>query len=215
MTFLAARALVAQIAAAAERLALVRDSPANTSYRAFNDDGFVIKHSGKLRDGDSIYVAPRSWHWLWPPQAPGHRRVLTRVPRAVDAADDEPLVLETLSVWPRAFVVRNFLSRGERRWLVERGKQTIEQPMSAAAAPQRAHDPSTTWLFVTEIGDEIDVINKRVAALLRIAHSEDYYEALVLERYKAGQRRDELEAYFDVETGLYSHMPMLAHGVNR
>ena len=93
-------------------------------------------------------------------------------------------MLETVSVNPRVFVVRNFLSPKEVKWLLFRGNQTIETPMAESAAPQTEQDPSTTWLFVTQIDDETHLLDKRWAALLRRELDEEHWEAMVVERFK-------------------------------
>jgi prolyl 4-hydroxylase len=210
-------ALDAFLRVAAVKLAFASGDVNATKYRAFNDDGFALKHTQRLADGDTLYVAPKTWLWVWPSNHVGYKREVKKVPRT-DAAGEPAQVsftLETLGVWPRVFVVRNFLSAAEIKWLYDRSNQTINSPMNPSAAPTQPHEPSTTWLFVTEEQDEVERMEKRVAALLRIAHSEDQFEALVVERYMQKQHRNSMEAYFDVERGTFSHMPMLQFGVNR
>lgn len=115
----------------------------------------------------------------------GYKRTLKGVPRAADHPAKKSFVLETLAVWPRAFVVRDFLSSAEIEWLLNRGNATIDTPMNKAAAPQTPREPSTTWLFVAEIDDVIDIVDKRIASVFRIPQNEDIYEVLVVERFLA------------------------------
>jgi len=212
-------ALDAFLRVAAVKLAFAAPDAAvdAAKYRAFNDDGFALKHTQRLVDGDTLYVAPKTWHWLWPSKFVGYQREIKKVPRS-DASGAQTLgslQMETLGVWPRAFLVRDFLSADEVKWMRQRGEQTIHKPMNPSAAPTQPHEPATTWLFVTEEQDQVEQIEKRVAATLRIAHSEEQFEAIVVERYTAGQHRHGMEAYFDVERGHFGHMPMLQYGVNR
>lgn len=212
-------ALEAFLRVAAVKLAFASgESDVDASkYRAFNDDGFALKHTQRIADGDTLYVAPKTWLWVWPSNEVGHKREVKKVP-GTNAAGEPALIsftMETLGVWPRVFVVRNFLSAADVKWLYDRSNQTINSPMNPSAAPTAPHEPSTTWLFVTEEQDEVEQIEKRVAALLRIAHSEEQFEALVVERYMQKQHRNNMEAYFDVERGTFGHMPMLQFGVNR
>jgi hypothetical protein len=193
------------------------DAVDTAKYRAFNDDGFALKHTQRLQDGATLYVAPKTWHWIWPSVHVGYQREIKKVPRteASGAHTLESLQMETLGVWPRVFVVRDFLAPHEVTWLRARGNQTINKPMNPSAAPTKPHEPSTTWLFVTEESDPVEMIEKRIAATLRIAHSEEQFEAVVVERFTEQQHRNQMEAYFDVERGHFDHMPMLQYGVNR
>lgn len=210
-------ALDAFLKVAVVKLAFASGDVDASKYRAFNDDGFALKHTQRVADGDTLYVAPKTWLWVWPSNEVGHKREVKKVP-GTDSTGEPALIsftMETLGVWPRVFVVRNFLSAADVKWLYNRSNQTISSPMNPSAAPTTPHEPSTTWLFVTEEQDEVEQIEKRIAALLRIAHSEDQFEALVVERYMQKQHRNNMEAYFDVERGTFGHMPMLQFGVNR
>eukprot|EP01139_Manchomonas_bermudensis_P000453 Amastigsp_a448_68.p1 type:complete len:425 gc:universal Amastigsp_a448_68:1323-49(-) len=182
---------------------------------AFTADGRVLSSLGGVTDGDSIIIVPSHEYFIWPGWQIGHRVAVHGMVNARGA----PLVLETASLRPRAFVAYDVISDAETDYIVATGEKTMYRsktyvPDGSGGHVDEATDDRTssqTWLDANNVDPKLQALYARVGGMVRAPFS--LSGGLQVIRYYPGQHYHAHYDYFPPEN--YASEPDYFHGRNR
>eukprot|EP00472_Partenskyella_glossopodia_P005851 CAMPEP_0197536162 /NCGR_PEP_ID=MMETSP1318-20131121/53122_1 /TAXON_ID=552666 /ORGANISM="Partenskyella glossopodia, Strain RCC365" /LENGTH=497 /DNA_ID=CAMNT_0043093969 /DNA_START=64 /DNA_END=1557 /DNA_ORIENTATION=- len=161
---------------------------------------------------EPIYVVPRWLHFIWPTVKVGHEVF----PTNVKSADPKnPMSLVTLSMRPRVFKIKNFMTLAEVEEIIEKNKPRLKRStVGATASFDKTRTSTNTWDLHSRISKRF---KKRAFDMLGMDHVLDQEDGLQILNYQPGQyykpHVDWLNpALEDMEGNLY---PKIDNGTNR
>jgi len=158
---------------------------------------------------NQLWVVPKGALFVWPTVSVGH----VQRPRGVVSANlSRPLELETLSLSPRVFFVRNFLSDEEIEQLIAFAKNKLKRSHVGIGNEVFSDDRTSKTAWDTSSPNSM-TIQQRAFDLVRIPYAQNQADAVQIIRYFEGQTYVGHTDYFD---GGYDNIdPSKEGGTNR
>jgi hypothetical protein len=156
-----------------------------------------------------IWAVPKGTNFVWPSYQVGH---MQRPLGVVSANVSKPIELETLSLSPRVFFIRNFLSDEEIEKLISFAKDKLKRSHVGIGNEGFSDDRTskTAWDTSSPISMKIQ---HRAFDLVRMPFAQNQADAIQIIRYFEGQTYVGHTDYFD--SGYENMDPSEEDGTNR
>ena len=156
-----------------------------------------------------LWIVPSNALFVWPTYKVGH---IQRPKGVVSANPKKPLELETLSLSPRVFFVRNFLSDLEINTLITFAKDKLQRSHVGIGNEVFSDDRTSKTAWDTSSTNSM-TIQRRAFDLVRIPYAQNQADAVQIIRYFEGQTYVGHTDYFDA--GYDNIDPSTNNGTNR
>jgi prolyl 4-hydroxylase len=184
----------------------------------YNQVGSLLTAWTEIRNNDHIYVVPLGTWFIWPAVQVGHKVTL---PAYVEAPGRQPVQIETISLYPRAFRIKGLVSKEEAEAVIAYNTPKLERSkiydhLGGSPKPEVVGAPSSSLsdeerdrgIAVTNIrtsynsfdshSPAADAIIQRCYNLLRIPYNNVTADGLQLVRYSQKQAYDIHTDYFPI-----------------
>lgn len=185
---------------------------------AYDDHGEVIESFEALVNGAAVSIVPEGLPFVWPVRKIGD---VISVPGGPNGTQIE---LETLSIEPRVFRVRNFITNDEVEATIAYALSTAMEASTVGEIIKGktgqnlgtvAYDRTSTNTWDTE-SPRARELQERAFKLLRMPYDEDYSDGFQVLRYKPGQFYNSHVDYFNLkEEGSRQTYDVSSGGANR
>eukprot|EP00163_Fabomonas_tropica_P030002 TRINITY_DN663_c0_g2_i1.p1 TRINITY_DN663_c0_g2~~TRINITY_DN663_c0_g2_i1.p1 ORF type:complete len:476 (-),score=50.37 TRINITY_DN663_c0_g2_i1:26-1453(-) len=182
--------------------------------RLFTNDGDLVVRARQLRSHDIFVFVRNDEHFIWPGMYVGFKRKLIGV--KPPPGRQEPLVMETLALEPRVFLIRDFLAPQEADYLMSIASPNLEKSRLANFTEDKSENyndirtSSQTWL------DDAGLMQSRFTRTLPhrlqdLTHlTLDHSESIQVVHYTPYQHYHAHYDYFQEDA--YGVMPDLERG---
>jgi len=157
-----------------------------------NTVGEAVEDTSSLTDGELLFLVPNDETWVWPGITLGHRAVVCET----CGADDGPIVLETLSLAPRAFRVTGIVSEEDAELITEAARPKLFKSQVIEGGREFDHPGRTSsqmWMSAS-MSPAVSRVEERACAAVKIPRSARYHETMQVVSYVDGQK---YEAHYD------------------
>ena len=173
----------------------------------FNQVGVLLKTWNDIRNNDHIYVVPLGQWFVWPATQVGQQITL---PESYLPAIERlnPVRLETISLYPRAFRIKNLFTKEEAEAIIAYNQPKLQRskvgaPSSSLTPEERDKDVAitnirTSYNTFDSHSPAAEAIIERCYQLLRIPFNNVTADGLQLVRYAERQAYDIHTDYFPI-----------------
>lgn len=173
----------------------------------FNQVGTLLTAWSDFRNNDHVYVVPLGQWFIWPAVQVGHK---IKIPDAYLPApvDRKPVEMETISLYPRAFRIKNLFTKEEADAVIAYNTPKLQRskvgaPSSSLTEEEREKDIKitnirTSYNSFDSHSPSADAIIQRCYQLLRIPYNNVTADGLQLVRYAEKQAYDIHTDYFPI-----------------
>lgn len=177
-----------------------------TAPQMFNQVGTQVKTWNEIRNNDHIYVVPFGQWFMWPAVQVGHK---VTIPESyLPAVERHPVQMETISLFPRAFRIKNFFTKEEAEAIIAYNSPKLQRskvgaPSSSLTPEEREKDVAitnirTSYNSFDSHSPAAEAIIQRCYQLLRIPFNNVTADGLQLVRYAERQAYDIHTDYFPI-----------------
>jgi len=164
-------------------LLLVRDRIPQAKSVDLYDEWGLLRTIDGLRSESNVWVVVENALFIWPSVQVGH---IYR-PSGVPPADPKrPVEIETLSLSPRVYHVRNFLSDTEMADLISSAEAKLQRSHTGIGKEEFNDDRTSRTAWDTSSQNSVR-IQHRGFDLLRIPYNVELADAIQIIRYQEGQ----------------------------
>jgi|UPI0004B68B35 prolyl 4-hydroxylase len=151
--------------------------------RIFTEHGRLLDHSATLQtDTDVFLETNQGRQWIWPSVEIGH----VTQPGIRHSPGAPPLTLETISMSPRVFLVKNFLSEDEIDYLIGFAKTRLKRSHVGILKESFSNTRNSKNAWDTRSKESMR-IQKRAFNLSRIGFDPTITDAIQIVRYKQNE----------------------------
>lgn len=173
----------------------------------FNQVGDLLSNWTDFHDNDHIYVVPLGSWFIWPAVKVGHKITIpdSYLPAPVDKM---PVEMETISLFPRAFRLKNLFTKEEAEAVIAYNTPKLQRskvgaPSSSLTEEEREKDIKitnirTSYNSFDSHSPAAEAIIQRCYQLLRIPYNNVTADGLQLVRYAEKQAYDIHTDYFPI-----------------
>jgi len=174
----------------------------------FNQVGTQLRTWTDIRTNDHVYVVPLGNWFMWPAVQVGHKINLPEAYLPAPGSERQPVQLETISLYPRAFRIRNLFTKEEAEAIIAYNQPKLQRskvgaPTSSLTEEERERDVAVTNIRTSynsfdSHSPSAEAIIQRCYQLLRIPYNNVTADGLQLVRYAEKQAYDIHTDYFPI-----------------